>query len=127
MPESLIWFRTRVLPLLLEEDEESILFWLGIELAKKERLSDFISLRSYFEMNGLGSLRITDRAKGRIILDLEKSPLCMTEERPVLPLSLEIGLITYTMESLFQEKVEGGAEWVKSPDGSSVARFTFSF
>lgn len=119
MSYALVWLRREVLPMLLEEKEETILYWLGKEVAKKERLRDLISLRIYFEKNGLGRLSIQKREKDQILLLLQDSPLSSASVTSAGALSLECGMVTYAMEELFQQKGEGSVHWTdpqsKSP------------
>ncbi|WP_028987778.1 DUF2507 domain-containing protein [Thermicanus aegyptius] len=127
MSKSLIWFRTEVVPLFLEEYENSLLYWIGKEMAERERLKDFISLRHYFEKNGLGKLSIKKREKDHILLLLHDSPLSSASAASVGTLSLECGMVTYAMEELFQQKGEGSVHWTDPQSNSPSLEIKVAF
>ncbi|MBE3554353.1 MAG: DUF2507 domain-containing protein [Thermicanus sp.] len=127
MSQSLIWFRTEVIPLFLEEYEAPLLYWIGKEIAKREKLNDFISLRLYFEKKGLGRLSIKKKEKDHILLLLHDSPTSSASAASVGTFSLECGLVTYAMEELFQQKGEGSVHWTDTQSESPSLEIKVAF
>ena len=96
--------RDKLLPNLLEEDNELILYWAGKELAENFSLSDFTSLTSFFYAANFGYLKLIKTSKKSAIVHLDGDVIAERTEVVNSPsFALESGFLARAYEIIHPE------------------------
>jgi len=109
------WFRTEVFNVILLEYEKEILYWRGKEIARKEDLSDYQKLQSFFAEMSLGNLDYCNLEGQKHRVVITDSPLSTMHEGTEKTIALECGIVTGALQLIFKKSGEGVARWISNP------------
>jgi predicted hydrocarbon binding protein len=110
-PFALSLLRDQLLPNLLGEETDEILYWAGKELARKQPMNDENEISSYFQTYGLGELVMDELKKNRRRYVLKGSLIAhRISENKRASFSLETGFLAEQIQRISGMLTEGSYE-----------------
>ncbi|KRN33559.1 DUF2507 domain-containing protein [Weissella halotolerans] len=114
-PYAVSVLRDELLPELLQDDEQSILYWAGKSLARRQTLRTLTDIQHYFQRAGFGDLTLVKESKTQ--LDWQLSGRLVADrlaKRSNANFTLESGFLAQAI----QELVDCGVEAMANPEVS---------